>query len=72
VPYNNFPVYPTCFAILLGPLILPEDRQALRYATAEAKRRNTFSIEAWVLLPDHIHRTWTLPENHSAFSKRRF
>lgn len=50
--------------------ILPENRHALRNAITEVKRRYTFSIEAWVLLPDHMHCIWTLPENDSDFSKR--
>ena len=35
-----------------------------------AKLRYTFDIEAWVLLPDHMHCIWRLPKNDSNFSKR--
>ena len=29
-----------------------------------------FTLDAWVLLPDHIHAIWTLPENEANFSLR--
>jgi len=51
-------------------LTLPENRHALRNAIRAAKLKHTFGIEAWVLLPDHMHCIWTLPENDSDFSKR--
>ena len=51
-------------------LTLPENRYALRRAIAVAKLNAPFDIEAWVLLPDHIHCIWRLPENDSNFSKR--
>jgi putative transposase len=51
-------------------LTLPENRHALRNAIAAAKLRYGFCIVAWVLLPDHMHCIWRLPENDSDFSKR--
>ncbi|KAA0244460.1 MAG: hypothetical protein DPW20_13665 [Candidatus Brocadia sp.] len=33
-------------------------------------RQRLFRIRAFVLLPDHIHCMWTLPENGNAFSMR--
>lgn len=33
-------------------------------------KRHTFRIRAFVLLPDHIHCIWTLPENDNDFSMR--
>jgi putative transposase len=51
-------------------LTLPESRQALRNAIAAAKQRCAFVTRAWVLLPDHMHCIWTLPENDADFSKR--
>ena len=29
-----------------------------------------FSIEAWVLLPDHLHTIWTLPEHDARYAAR--
>jgi hypothetical protein len=34
-------------------------RQAFRYV----RRRHPFDIEAIVILPDHLHAIWTLPED---------
>ena len=36
-------------------------RAALRKAIASVRRRHPFDIDAWVLLPDHLHCIWTLP-----------
>jgi len=60
--------------------ILTDDecRVWLRDAVVNTRKRYPFMIDAWVLLPDHIHCIWTLPENDSDFSvrwngiKRRF
>lgn len=36
-------------------------RDALRSAIRETMTRWPFAIDAWVLLPDHLHCLWTLP-----------
>jgi putative transposase len=41
-------------------------RQAFRYA----RRRHPFSIDAIVVLPDHLHAIWTLPQNDANFAVR--
>ncbi len=41
-------------------------RQAFRYV----RRRHPFSIEAIVILPDHLHTIWTLPEGDADFPVR--
>lgn len=45
-------------------------RKALRDAIATTRQRWPFEINAWVLLPDHLHCLWTLPEEDADFSKR--
>jgi len=52
--------------------VLTQDvvRQALREGIAAARAIMPFKIEAWVLLPDHLHCIWTLPEGDSGFSAR--
>jgi putative transposase len=35
---------------------------ALRAAVRETRRRFPFHIDAMVVLPDHLHAVWTLPE----------
>ena len=43
---------------------------ALRSAVASVLIERPFSIEAMVVLPDHLHTVWTLPEGDSDFSTR--
>jgi len=45
-------------------------REALRKAIAEVRNKSPFTIDAWVLLPDHLHCIWTLPPNDADFSSR--
>jgi putative transposase len=47
-----------------------EARQILRAAVHETRRRHPFAIDAWVLLPEHMHCIWTLPRDSSDFSMR--
>jgi putative transposase len=49
---------------------LTDHIDALREATAWTKRRLPFRIDAFVVLPDHLHAIWTLPENDADFSTR--
>jgi putative transposase len=43
---------------------------ALREAVRIVKQRHPFHIDAFVVLPDHLHAIWTLPENDADFAKR--
>ncbi len=45
-------------------------RAALRAAILETRQRWPFTVEAWVLLPDHLHCLWTLPDGDADFSRR--
>jgi len=45
-------------------------RTALREGIQEVRQSLPFTIEAWVLLPDHLHAIWTLPENDDNFGSR--
>ncbi len=51
-------------------LIQPESREALRKGIETARKNGPFSIDAWVLLPDHLHCIWTLPEGDTDFPRR--
>ncbi|WP_333850056.1 REP-associated tyrosine transposase [Leclercia sp.] len=42
----------------------------LRMATQCVKRAKPFLINAWVILPEHMHCIWTLPENDTDYSGR--
>jgi putative transposase len=41
---------------------------ALRESFAEVQARDPFTLNAWVILPDHLHCIWTLREGDSEFS----
>ena len=48
----------------------PANVQLLREAFRRVKRHHPFTVEAIVVLPDHIHALWTLPEGDVDFSTR--
>jgi putative transposase len=43
---------------------------ALRDAVRRVRSRSPFHIDAWVVLPDHMHCLWTLPEGDWDFPSR--
>jgi putative transposase len=43
---------------------------AFREAVRDVHRQSPFRIDAWVVLPDHMHCMWTLPEGDSDFPDR--
>ncbi|AFN30970.1 TPA: REP-associated tyrosine transposase [Klebsiella michiganensis] len=43
---------------------------ALRQAVAIVHKQKPFHIDAWVVLPEHLHCVWTLPDNDSDFPSR--
>ncbi len=47
-----------------------EVRKALREGIEEVRQSLPFIIEAWVLLPDHLHTIWTLPEGDANYQAR--
>lgn len=51
-------------------LIHPEIRQVLREGINYVRQSMPFVIEAWVLLPDHLHAIWTLPEHDDRYAAR--
>lgn len=42
----------------------------LRKAVRATKQDRPFHIDAWVVLPDHMHTIWTLPPDDDDFSNR--
>lgn len=42
----------------------------LREAVRATRRERPFYIDAWVVLPDHMHCVWTLPPGDDDFSNR--
>jgi putative transposase len=45
-------------------------RSALRAAIQQARKTLPFVIEAWVLMPDHLHCIWTLPHGDTNYAAR--
>ena len=44
--------------------------ETLREAIKHVKQNDPFNIDAWVVLPDHMHCIWTMPPDESDYSKR--
>jgi REP element-mobilizing transposase RayT/cephalosporin hydroxylase len=53
-----------------GSDVLVREVEALRQAVRMTKAERPFRIDAWVVLPDHMHCVWTLPEGDADFSGR--
>ena len=50
--------------------LLTEHVDALRSAFSETHQRHPFTIDAIVVLPDHLHAVWTLPDGDRDFATR--
>jgi putative transposase len=50
--------------------LLTENTEALRSAFRETRQRHPFAIDAMVVLPDHLHAVWTMPEGDRDFATR--
>ncbi len=69
----HIPAAPIFFTVTLqerGSRILVDQVTRLRAAVAVTKAERPFRIDAWVVLPDHLHCVWTLPEGDDDFSTR--
>jgi putative transposase len=49
---------------------LTEHISLLRVAFRCVRARHPFTVEAAVILPDHLHTIWTLPEQDADFAPR--
>src|SRR6266550_4651701 len=50
--------------------LLTKNIECLRAAFCYTRRLHPFTIEAIVVLPDHLHTIWTMPEGDSDFAVR--
>ncbi|HUP91617.1 MAG TPA: transposase [Solimonas sp.] len=48
----------------------PAIREALRAAINTVRTQRPFHVDAWVLMPDHLHCIWSLPESDGDFATR--
>ena len=53
-----------------GSNLLLDEIDLLRWAVAKTLRERPVGVDAWVILPDHMHAIWTLPEGDVDFSTR--
>ena len=53
-----------------GSSLLVDKVVRLREAVRTTKTERPFEIDAWVVLPDHLHAVWTLPRGDTDFSTR--
>ena len=51
-------------------LCIPANVMLLRQIFKKVMEKHPFNIDAFVLLPDHLHCIWTLPQGDSDFSMR--
>ena len=50
--------------------LLTDHVDALRTAVRRVRATRPFHIDAWVVLPDHLHCIWTLPPHDADYSAR--
>ena len=50
--------------------LLTDNIDTLRKSVRRVRELMPFHIDAWVVLPDHMHTLWTLPEGDADFPKR--
>lgn len=50
--------------------LLSDHVEILREAVKTVKQRHPFHIDAFVVLPDHLHAIWTLPPDDADFATR--
>uniref|UniRef100_UPI00356A9990 REP-associated tyrosine transposase n=1 Tax=Hydrogenophaga sp. TaxID=1904254 RepID=UPI00356A9990 len=53
-----------------GNTLLVDHVDALREAFQKTRAAHPFAIDAMVVLPDHLHALWTLPQDDGDFSVR--
>ena len=53
-----------------GDDLLVREVARLRAAVRVTRAERPFHIDAWVVLPDHVHAVWTLPDGDCDFSTR--
>ena len=49
---------------------LVDRNEVLRHAVRAVRRARPFHIDGWVVLPEHMHCLWTLPQGDADFSPR--
>ena len=50
--------------------LLIREIDLLRHCVRSVRQKYPFKINAWVVMPEHMHCIWTLPPDESDFSLR--
>ncbi|SDK99998.1 REP-associated tyrosine transposase [Paracoccus chinensis] len=50
--------------------LLVAEVEQLRQAVHDTRAERPFGIEAWVVLPDHLHCIWRMPEGNADYATR--
>lgn len=69
----RIPGVPVFFTVCLaerGSHLLAGEVGRLRDAVAATRAERPFAIDAFVVMPDHLHAVWTLPEGDTDYSVR--
>jgi putative transposase len=53
-----------------SPFLGPSNIQVLRRVVEDVRKQCPFGIDGWVVLPEHMHAIWRMPEDDSDYSKR--
>lgn len=53
-----------------GGDLLVREIDVLREAVRRVRAKRPFQVEAWVVMPDHMHAVWTMPEGDADYSTR--
>ncbi len=67
---NGASIFFTVCIARRGSSLLIDNVAILREAVRATKLERPFHIDAWVVLPDHLHCVWTLPEQDADYSTR--
>ena len=73
--YRRYRISGGCYFFTVNLLernksLLVDHVDLLRESVRHCKQKHPFYIDAWVVLPEHMHCIWTLPEGDADFSKR--
>lgn len=67
---NNASYFFTVDLVNRKQRLLTENIHVLRQVIHAVKQLHLFNIQAIVILPEHLHTVWTLPENDADYPKR--
>jgi len=73
--YRRYRIQGGCYFFTVNLLerkktLLVDNVDLFRESVRVTKQRYPFHIDAWVILPDHLHCIWTLPPGDANFSGR--